>query len=67
MPKRITFDTKCYDLAVMFLEDSYGAGRVPEETAKDLAAAVQRTIEDFIEGLEEARKPYQWEGPVGPY
>ncbi len=44
---KVTYDSKCWDLAVMFLSD------IPEKDTHEnrylLAAAVQRTVEDVIE------------------
>lgn len=41
-----TYDTKCYDLASAFLEDE--PGLFTEAKNDELAALIQRTIEDQI-------------------
>jgi hypothetical protein len=49
--RRMSFDQKCYDLAIAFLEDHYGVGQVPEDKANELAQDIQRSIEDFMGAL----------------
>lgn len=44
--KGATYDPKCYELAVYFLEDHYD--EVPKEIAMKLAKEIQESIEDFI-------------------
>lgn len=43
----MTFDPKCLDLAIEFLEDE--AGINSPSMAEDLAATIQNTIENWIE------------------
>ena len=52
-------DTKCYDLAEAFIEDSPAC---PKETKKkeskimELAVHIQDTIEEYLEDIESAEK-----------
>lgn len=46
----MSYDTKCYDLAEAFLQDS---GWTHDATISALAQHIQDTIEDFIVDLEE--------------
>jgi len=46
MPVTKTFDPRCYDLAELFLEDEHMLGT--EDNINELAADIQRCIEDFI-------------------
>jgi hypothetical protein len=46
-----SFDSKCYDLAQLFLADTSYAGN--EDLITELAGEIQQTIEDFLESLEE--------------
>lgn len=43
----MSFDTKCYDLAVEFLDDEPGLNTI--DNAKELAQDIQDAIEEFIE------------------
>lgn len=46
----MSFDSRCYDLACVFLEDDTLPPRVTTEAKKnELAQLIQTTIEDFIE------------------
>jgi hypothetical protein len=46
MPTTKTFDPRCYDLAELFLEDEHQLGT--EANCTELAADIQRCVEDFI-------------------
>jgi len=50
MPEK-TFDSKCYDLAALFIGDTRYAGN--EDMIIELAIEIQQTIEDFLEDLGE--------------
>ncbi len=41
-----TFDSKCYELAVYFLEDRFD--KVPVLIAENLARDIQQAVEDFF-------------------
>ena len=43
----MSFDTRCYDLAKVFLSDHYVIP--PEPIVRELSQVIQTTIEDFIE------------------
>ena len=43
----MTFDTKCYDLASVFLEDE--PHLFTDKRCRELAQEIQRTIESYIE------------------
>jgi len=50
MPKKL-FDSKCYDLATFFINDTSHAGN--ETLITELAAEIQQVVEDFMESLDE--------------
>ena len=52
-----SYDSKCYELAVKFLEDHYDP--VPVLQAQELATAIQDTIENWLvdQGKEVESKP----------
>lgn len=52
MKTKKTYDSRCYDLAEVFLEDE--AGTVSTNQCEQLAAHIQTAIEDW---LEENRSP----------
>ena len=52
--KTKTFDPKCYDLAVHFLED--GEKYPDEKRRASLAAAIQEAIEDWVDEDERTRE-----------
>ncbi len=43
----MSFDSRCYDLAEVFLPDN-----ATEQVKNELAQAIQDAIEDFLGGLE---------------
>lgn len=55
-----SFDSKCYDLANVFLEDE--PNLFTDDGCKELAQRIQQTIENFIE---EARRNYEPPDPPG--
>jgi len=50
MPEKL-FDSKCYDLAALFIGDTSHAGN--ETLITELAVEIQQVIEDFLESLDE--------------
>lgn len=47
MPRKVHYDTKCYELADSFLSDEPHLATT--DRTEELAALIQTTIEDFIE------------------
>jgi len=60
-----SYDSKCYDLAIKFLEDHYDP--VPVLQAQELAGVIQDAIEDWLAGEGKAKTadvltdPTPWE------
>ena len=50
-----SYDSKCYDLAVKFLEDHYDP--VPVLQAQELAGEIQDCIESWLEAEDKANAP----------
>ena len=50
----MSYDSKCYDLAFVFLEDKYRI--VPEPNVDALAQRIQETIEDYLKELDDVEK-----------
>ena len=46
MPKASSYDSRCYDLAAIFLSDTPDINN--ETSRDDLAQSIQQTIEDWI-------------------
>lgn len=52
--RKKTYDSRCYDLASIFLEDVPGA---LDDQCKELAAEIQQTIEDWIADYQRNYEP----------
>lgn len=60
-----TFDSKCYDLASAFLEDE--PNLFTDANCNELAAEIQRTIEDFIADAKRNSEPQDASGFEGGF
>lgn len=45
----MSYDSKCHDLAVVFISDNEAPGPVRDKAAADLAQQIQDLIEGFME------------------
>lgn len=67
MERKPTYDSKCFDLAEAFLDDAPHLATTSR--TEELAALLQRTIEDWIEYEQsnyEPPDPPGWEGGFAP-
>jgi hypothetical protein len=55
----MSYDSKCYDLAIHFLDD---AGMFWDKDAQELAQLIQNTIEAWIEDKNGDREPPEPDG-----
>jgi hypothetical protein len=63
----MSYDSRCYDLASLFLEDEPLLNS--DKRCRELAQIIQSTVEDFIEyerANTEPRDPPGWEGGFAP-